>query len=112
MAWPTKQGLVIHHQAALPKSFESDATFQIMLKAGKSRRVARQRWPPFAKRWVASKPQVGNLSMPIKDAEDQRMKIFHRTGTQLMEDASHFHAIIGVRRASILGRNLQAVRCL
>src|SRR5258708_33889996 len=50
--------------------------------------------------------------MPIKDAEDQLIKIFHGTGTQLMEDASHFDPIVGVRITPILGRNLQAIRVL
>ena len=66
---------------------------------------------PNAKRWVAMRPQVGNLSMPIKDAEDQLSKIFHGTGTELVEDASHFDPIVGVRIASIPGCHQQTI-CL
>jgi len=55
---------------------------------------------PNAKRWVASKPKVGNLPMPIKDAKDQLMKVFHSKGTELVEDASHFDPVAGVRAAS------------
>jgi hypothetical protein len=66
---------------------------------------------PNAKRWVAIRPQVGYLSMPIKDALEMLMKMFHSTGTELMEDASHFDSIVGVRIAPIRGRNLQAI-CL
>jgi hypothetical protein len=66
---------------------------------------------PDAKRWVAMRPQVGNLSMPIKDAEDQLSKIIHGTGTELVEDASHFDPIVGVRIASIPGCHQQTI-CL
>ena len=53
-----------------------------------------------AKRWVASKPQVGHLSMAIKDAEDQFVQIFPRERPELVEDAPHLDAIVGVRVAS------------
>ena len=49
--------------------------------------------------------------MPIKDAEDQLSKIFHGTGTELVEDASHFDPIVGVRIASIPGCHQQTI-CL
>ena len=55
---------------------------------------------PNANRWVAIKPKVGNLSMSIKDAEDQLMQIFHRNGTELMENAPHLDPVVGVRVAS------------
>src|SRR5215469_16649325 len=67
---------------------------------------------PSAKRWVASKPQVGPLSMPIKDAEDQFVTIFNRERPELVEDAPHLDAIGGVRVASILGSDQQAVGLL
>src|SRR6266581_2047471 len=49
--------------------------------------------------------------MPIKDAEDQLIKIFHRDGPEFVKDASDFHAIIGMGVASILGRHKKPV-CL
>ncbi len=52
----------------------------------------------------------GNLAMPIKDALEMLIKIYHSKGTQLMEDASHLDSIVGMRVASILGRHQQAVR--
>ena len=47
--------------------------------------------------------------MPIKDPLEMLVKIFHGNGTQLMEDASHFDPIVGVRIAPILGGHQQAV---
>jgi len=41
--------------------------------------------------------------MPIKDAEDQLIKIFHRKGTELVKDASDFYPIIGMGIAPIAG---------
>jgi hypothetical protein len=52
----------------------------------------------------------GNLSMPIKDAFEMLMKIFHRNGTEFMEDASHFDPVVGVGIASILGHHQQPIR--
>jgi len=66
--------------------------------------------PPSAKRWVATKPQVGNLSMPIKDAFEVFIKIFHRDGTEFVKEASDFHAIIGVGIASILRGHQRPIR--
>lgn len=40
--------------------------------------------------------------MPIKDAFEVFIKIFHRDGTEFVKEASDFHAIIGVGIASIL----------
>ena len=57
---------------------------------------------PNAKRYVASKPLARNLSMPIKDALEMLIKIFHGNGPELMKDASHFDSIAGVRIASIV----------
>src|SRR6266700_6711752 len=65
---------------------------------------------PNAKRWLAIKPQVGNLSMPIKDTFKMLMKIFHRNGTEHMEDASHFDTIAGVWIVSIWGRHEKPIR--
>ena len=47
--------------------------------------------------------------MPIKDALEVLIKIFHRNGTQFMENASYLDAIIGVGVASIRGGHEQAV---
>src|SRR5579875_125487 len=57
----------------------------------------------FRKALGGMRPKIGNLSRPIKDTEDQLMKIFHRDGTQFMKDLSDFHTIIGMRVASIPG---------
>ena len=48
--------------------------------------------------------------MPIKDALEMFMNIFHGNGTPFMKDASHFDPKVGVRIASILGRHEQAIR--
>ena len=99
-----------HSLGRLKKGFEANAEFQVVLKAGKSRPVDRQRLPPFAKRWVAIRPQVGNLSMSIKDAEDQLMNIFHRNGTELVKDAPHFDPVVSVRRRPAHARALDGRR--
>src|SRR6266852_4294741 len=65
-----------------------------------------------AKRWVAIKPQVGHVSMPIKDAFEMFVKIFHRKGTQFVKDASHLDSIIGVGVASIRGGHQEPISLL
>ena len=45
----------------------------------------------------------GNLPMPIKDAFEMLIKIFHRKGTELVKDASDFYPIIGMGIAPIAG---------
>jgi hypothetical protein len=94
----------------LEKSFEPDTEFQVVLKAIQEGQLIDKDRPPSAKRWVATKPQVGNLSMPIKDAFEVFIKIFHRDGTEFVKEASDFHAIIGVGIASILCGHQQPIR--
>src|SRR5258708_31109517 len=65
---------------------------------------------PNAKRWVAMRRQVGKLSMHIKDAFEMLIKIFHGDGTELVKEASDFHAILGMGVASILGGHEKPVR--
>ena len=67
---------------------------------------------PSAKRWVANKPQVGHLFMPIKDAFEMFVKIFNRERPELVEDTPHLDAIVGVRVASILSSDQQEVGLL
>jgi hypothetical protein len=47
--------------------------------------------------------------MPIKDAEDQFMKILNSCGAKLVKDASHLDAIIGMGIFPIVSSNEQAV---
>jgi hypothetical protein len=47
--------------------------------------------------------------MPIKDALERLMKIFHRDGPKCVKDPSHFDAIIGVGVTAIPGRHQQTV---
>ena len=50
--------------------------------------------------------------MPIKNAFEMLIKIFHGKGTKLVKDASDFHAIISVGVVSILGGHQQPIRLL
>src|SRR5256885_9905656 len=50
--------------------------------------------------------------MPIEDTFEMLMKIFHRNGTELVEDTSDFHPVIGVGVASILSGHEQTVSLL
>ncbi len=50
--------------------------------------------------------------MSVKDAFEMFIKIFHRNGTQLMEDTSDLDPSIGVRVTSILGGHQQTVIAL
>src|SRR6266852_82402 len=50
--------------------------------------------------------------MPIKDALEMLIKIFHGNGTQLMKDAPCFDSIVGVRIASIARGHQQPVGLL
>ena len=47
--------------------------------------------------------------MPIKDAFEMFMKIFHRDGTQFVKDAPDFDPIVGVGITSIFGRHEEPI---
>jgi hypothetical protein len=47
--------------------------------------------------------------MSIKDAFKVFVKIFHRNGTEFMEDTPHFNPVVGVGVTSILGGHQQTV---
>jgi len=50
--------------------------------------------------------------MPIKDALEMLVQIFHRDGPQLVKDPADFHAIIGMGVASIRGGHQQPIGLL
>ena len=50
--------------------------------------------------------------MPIKDAFEMFVKIFHRDGTQFVKDTSHLDPSIGVGVASVPGGHEQPISLL
>ncbi len=50
--------------------------------------------------------------MSIKDTFEMLIKIFNGDGTQFVKDASYLDAIVGMRVASIAGRNQQPIGSL
>src|SRR5437667_3090516 len=97
------------YSGRLQESFKADTKFHVVLKAVQQGELINKDCAQ-SKALGSHQAFGGNLSMPIKDAFEMFMKIFHREGTEFVKDASDFHTIIRVGIVSILGRHQQTIR--